>query len=234
MDRRVAVVTGGTGYLGTSVCKAFLEAGSTVVAVYLFEKELPYFEKTLGPLGKEAVLLRADIAKPGEMDRVVEEVLRRFQRIDVLVNTVGGYMAGSVEETSPDDLDRAVALNLRPAFLACKAVAPAMTRAKRGKIINVSSEASLLGDEGSFLYSATKAGVNRLTESLARELHPARVQVNCVMPRIMDTPANREAMPDADVSTWVTTDQVARVVRWLCSEEADVITGAAIPVYGAP
>jgi NAD(P)-dependent dehydrogenase (short-subunit alcohol dehydrogenase family) len=234
MDRRVVLVTGGTGYLGASVCKAFLEGGSAVVAVYLFEKELPYFEKTLGPLGKEAVRIRADIAKPGEMDRVVEEVLRRFKRIDALVNTVGGYMAGSVEETSAEDLDRAVALNLRPALLACKAVAPIMARAKRGKIVNLSSEASLLGEEGSFPYSATKAGVNRLTESLARELHSSNVQVNCVMPRIMDTPANREAMPDADVSTWVTTDQVARVVRWLCSEEADLITGAAIPVYGPP
>lgn len=234
MDRRVVVVTGGTGYLGSAVCKAFLEGGSTVVAVYLFDKEVPFFEETLGRLAKEAVLMRADASKPGEMDRVAKDVVRQFKRIDVLVNTVGGYVAGPVEETSAEDLDRAVSLNLRPTFLACKAVAGVMRRAKRGKIVNVSSESSLLGDEGSFLYSATKAGVNRLTESLARELRPADIQVNCVMPRILDTPANREAMPDADVSTWVRTDQVARVIRWLASEDADVITGAAIPVYGAP
>lgn len=234
MDRRVVLVTGGTGYLGTAVCRSFLETGSTVVSVYLFDKEVPHFEKTLGPLAKEAILHRADVSKPGEMERVAQDVLHRFKRIDVLVNTVGGYIAGSIEETSPEDFDRAVALNLRPAFLACKAVAPVMRNAKRGKIVNVSSESALLGDEESFVYSATKAGVNRLTESLARELRSANVQVNCVMPRILDTPANREAMPEADVSTWVTTDQVALVIRWLCSDEADVITGAATPVYGAP
>jgi NAD(P)-dependent dehydrogenase (short-subunit alcohol dehydrogenase family) len=234
MDRRVVVVTGGTGYLGTAVCKAFLESGAAVVAVYLFEREVPYFRKALGSMSKEAVLLRADVAKPGEMDGIVKEVLRRFRRIDVLVNTVGGYMAGSIDETSLEDFDRAVALNVRPVFLACKAVAPAMRKAKRGKIVNVSSEAALLGDEGLFPYSASKAAVNRLTEGLGRELHPANVQVNCVMPRIMDTPANRKAMPDADVSEWVKPDQVARVIRWLCSDEADPITGAAIPVYGAP
>lgn len=233
MERRVVVVTGGTGYLGTDVCKAFLEGGDRVVAVYLFDREVPYFKRTLGPRAKDVALLRGDVSKAGEMDRIVKEVVRRFKRIDVLVNTVGGYMAGTVEETSPEEFDRAVALNLRPVFLACKAVAPLMRKAKRGKIVNVSSEAALVGDETSFLYSSTKAGVNRLTESLARELQPRNVQVNSVMPRVLDTPANREAMPDADRSTWVRTEQVARVIRWLASEEASVITGAAIPVYGA-
>ena len=100
--------------------------------------------------------------------------------------------------------------------------------------MSVSSEAALQGDEESFLYSASKSGVNRLTESLARELKSANVRVNCVMPRIMDTPPNREAMPKANFSKWVKTDQVARVIRWLCSEDAAPITGAAIPVYGGP
>jgi NAD(P)-dependent dehydrogenase (short-subunit alcohol dehydrogenase family) len=234
MDRRVVVVTGGTGFLGSSVCKAFAETGATVVAVYLFDKEIPAFKKTLGSLARSVDLVKADASKPGEIDRVVKETLARFKRIDALVNTVGGYMAGSIDETSLEAFDRAMALNLRPVFLACKAVAPAMRKAKRGKIVNVSSEAALLGDEGSFPYSASKAAVNRLTESLARELHSANVQVNAVMPRIMDTPANRKAMPDADTSAWVKPDQVARVIRWLCSDEADPITGAAIPVYGAP
>jgi len=234
LDGPVAVVTGGTGYLGSSACKAFAEAGATVVAVYLLEREVPYFEKTLGPLGKDVILLKADITQPGEMDGVVKEILRRHKRIDVLVNTVGGYMASSVEETPAEEFDRAMALNLKSAFLACKATAPAMKGAKRGAIVNVSSEAGLQGDAESFLYSASKAGVIRLTESLARELKAANVRVNCVLPRIMDTPSNREAMPKANFSKWVKTDQVAAVIRWLCSEEAAPITGAAIPVYGSP
>lgn len=234
MGEKVVVVTGGTGYLGSSVCRAFAEAGASVVAVYLLDREIPYFEKTLGPEVEKVTLIKADVTRAGEMDRVVKDVIARFKRIDVLVNTVGGYMAGSVDETTGEDFDRAMALNLKSAFLACKAVIPAMRKARRGKIVNVSSEASLVGDAESFLYSAGKAGVNRLTESLARELKDANVQVNCVMPRVLDTPANRKAMPEAEFSQWVKTDHAARVIRWLCSEEANAISGAAIPIYGGP
>ena len=232
--RRVAVVTGGTGYLGSSVCKAFAETGATVVAVYVFDQELPYFRRTLGRVARKVSLFKADLTKAGEMDRVARDVRRRFGRIDVLVNTVGGYMSGPVGEATDQDFNRAMDLNLRSAFFACKAVLPAMRKARHGKIVNVSSEASLLGDAETFLYSASKSGVNRLTESLARELKPVNVNVNCVMPRTMDTPVNRKAMPDADFSSWVATDEVARVIRWLCSEEAAPISGAAVPVYGGP
>lgn len=234
MDEQVVVVTGGTGYLGSSVCKVFTELEAAVVAVYILDSELPYFEKTLGTDAKRVSLEKADVTRAGEMERVAKEVAGRFKRIDVLVNTVGGYMASAVEHTSAEDFDRAMALNLKSTFLACKAIVPVMRKAKRGKIVNVSSESSLVGDEESFLYSASKAGVNRLTESLARELRAANVQVNCVMPRILDTPANRKAMPKADFSKWVTTDRVAQVIRWLCSEDSDPISGAAIPVYGGP
>jgi NAD(P)-dependent dehydrogenase (short-subunit alcohol dehydrogenase family) len=168
------------------------------------------------------------------MDRVARDVRRRFGRIDVLVNTVGGYMSGPVAEATEEDFNPAMDLNLKSAFFACKAVLPAMRKARGGRIVNVSSEASLIGDADTFLYSASKSGVNRLTESLARELKPENVNVNCVMPRTMDTPANRKAMPEADFSSWVTTDEVARVIRWLCSEEAAPISGASLPVYGGP
>jgi NAD(P)-dependent dehydrogenase (short-subunit alcohol dehydrogenase family) len=232
--RRLVVVTGGTGYLGSSVCKAFAEAGATVVAVYLLDRELPYFRRTLGRLVRKVSLVKADVTKAGDMDRVARDARRRFGRIDVLVNTVGGYMSGPVAEATEDDFHRAMDLNLKSAFLACKAVLPAMQKARQGKIVNVSSESSLLGDAESFLYSASKSGVNRLTESLARELKSVNVNVNCVMPRILDTPANRKAMPEADFSSWVKTDQVARIIRWLCSEEASPINGSAVPVYGGP
>src|SRR2546428_3375758 len=145
--------------------------------------------------------------QPVEMDRVTKEILPRLKRIDVLVNTVGGYMAGAVEETSAEDFDRAMALNLKSTYLACKAVVPSMRGAKRGAVVSVSSEAALQGDAESFLYSASESRVNRLTESLARELRAANVRVNCVMPRIMDTPSHREAMPTAYFPKWATTDQ---------------------------
>lgn len=234
MDFRgqVVIVTGGTGFLGTSVCNAFLEANATVVAVYLLDTELEHFGATLGARAKYVVLHKADVTKEGEMDRVAADVVQRLGRIDVLVNTVGGYMTDRIEDTSAEALDRAIALNLKSAFLACRAVVPAMRKAAHGKIVSVSSRTALRGEEDAFLYSASKSGINRLTEALAEEVQEDNIQVNCVMPSIMDTPANRAAMPKAKFSKWVPTDAVARVIRWLCSDEADPISGAAIPVYG--
>src|SRR2546422_4384565 len=147
LEKRVVIVTGGTGYLGSGVYKVFVEAGARVVAVYVLDRELPYFRKTLRSLARKVSLIKADLTTPGEMDRVAKDVLKQSGRIDVLVNTVGGYMSGSVEKTTGEDFDRAMQLNLKSAFLACRAVIPAMRRAGRGKIVNVSSEASLLGEE---------------------------------------------------------------------------------------
>src|SRR2546429_8872080 len=114
---KVVVVTGGTGYLGSSVSKAFAEAGATVVAVYLLDREIPYFEKVLGTLGKNVTLLKANVPEAGEMDRVAKEILTRLKRIDVLVNTVGGDMAGPPGETAPKDLDSGTAFDIKsPVF----------------------------------------------------------------------------------------------------------------------
>ena len=232
VGNRVAIITGATGFLGSEVCRAFLEAGTTVVGVYVLDKELPFFEKTLGGDAKRVVLEKADVTKEGEMERVAAKVARQFRRIDVLVNTVGGYMSGTVEDSTSADFDRAIALNLKSVFLACKAVIPAMRKQKRGKIVSVSTRTALRGEAEASLYSASKSGVNRLTEALAEELADANVQVNCVMPSVMDTPANRERMSKEQIAKAVKTSEVARVIRWLSSDEADAISGAAIPVYG--
>ena len=231
-DGKVVIVTGATGFLGASVCKTFVEAGATVVGVYLLDKELPHFQKILGSDAKRVVLEKADVTQEGEMKRVAAKVARQFRRIDALVNTVGGYMTGTVKDATPDDFDRAMALNLKSAFLSCQAVIPTMRKQKRGKIVSVSVRTALRGEGEASLYSASKAGINRLTEALAEELMDSSVQVNCVMPSVMDTPANREWMSKEQIARAVKTDDVARVIRWLCSEEADPISGAAIPVYG--
>ena len=231
-DGKIVIVTGATGFLGSEVCRAFLETGATVVGVYVIDKELPFFEKVLGAGAKRVVLEKADVTKDGEMERVAAKLARQFRRIDVLVNTVGGYMSGTVEDSTSADFDRAMALNLRSVFLACKAVIPAMRKQKRGKIVSVSTRTALRGEAEASLYSASKSGVNRLTEALAEELADANVQVNCVMPSVMDTPANREWMSKDQIAKAVKTSEVARVIRWLCSEDAAPISGAAIPVYG--
>jgi len=232
IEDEVVVVTGATGFLGSAVSKAFVDAGAAVVGVYVVDDELPFFRKTLSGDAKGVVLEKADVTKEGEMDRVASKVVRRFRRIDALVNTVGGYMAGTVEDTTAEAFDRAFTLNLRSAFLACKAVIPTMRNQKRGKIVNVSTRTALRGEAEAFLYAASKSGVNRLTEALAEELMDVNVQVNCVMPSVMDTPANRGWMSKAQIAKAVKTEEVARVIRWLCSKEADPISGAAIPIYG--
>src|SRR3989442_14940959 len=112
IESKIVIVTGATGFLGSEVCRAFLEAGATVVGVYVLDKELPFFEKTLGADAKRVVLEKADVTKDGEMERVAAKVARQFRRIDVLVNTAGGYMSGTVEDTTSGDFDRARALNL--------------------------------------------------------------------------------------------------------------------------
>ncbi len=229
---KVAIVTGGTGFLGTAVCAVLAESGIEVVAVH-HRAVSPDWTQGSSELSTHKVrLAKADVAADGEMERVVANVLRELGRVDILVNTVGGFVSGSVEETSLEAFQGALDLNLTSAFLACKAVLPAMRAQGRGKIVNVASRASLAGKKGRFLYSASKAGVVRLTETLADEQADSNIQVNCVLLSTLDTPANRTMMPKAKFDRWVTPVQAARVIRWLCSEEADPITGASIPIFG--
>src|SRR2546425_5969223 len=132
LDGKVVVVTGGTGYLGSSVCKAFAETGATVVAVYLLDREIPYFEKLLGALGKNVTLLKADVTQAGEMDRVAKEILTRLKRIDVLVNTIGGDKAGPPPKTPPEGFDRGNAVKPPSAVPPCKGGGPPPRGAKGG------------------------------------------------------------------------------------------------------
>ena len=229
---RIVIVTGATGHLGTAVCKALLADGETIVGVYRRDESLSGFRESVGAIVEKAVLEKADVSKPGDMERVVTNVVQHFGRIDILVNTVGGYMTAPVPDISVDAFDRAMDLNLKSAFLSCKAVLPAMRSQGRGKIVNVASRAGFRGEKDQFLYAASKAGVLRLTESLSEETKDFGIQVNAVVPKIMDTPENRAMMPKAKWDRWPSAEDIARVIRWLCSAESDVVTGAAIPVYG--
>jgi NAD(P)-dependent dehydrogenase (short-subunit alcohol dehydrogenase family) len=229
---QVVIVTGATGRLGTAVCKVFLAADETVVAVYRRDETLSEFRDMLGGAAAKVAFEKADTTKPGDMDRVAANVAGRLGRIDILVNTVGGYMTGAVQETDAEEFDRAIDLNLKSAFLSCKAVIAPMRSRSAGSIVNVSSRVAFHGEKDQFLYAAGKAGVLRLTESLSEELKDSGVRVNAIVPKVIDTPENRAMMPKAKWDRWPTPEQVARVVRWLCSEDSGVVTGAAIPVYG--
>ena len=232
-QNRNVLITGGTGILGSAVTKAYLAQGDTVAVTYLFENEVERFKEYNPELSKDVTFLYANVTEEAEVQNTIKEFLFQFDRLDVLINIVGGFVGGiPTAELEVDRWDFMMDLNLKSVFLCCKAAIPDMTAQGYGKIINVSARAGLKGEAGLSAYCVSKGGVRTLTESLAAEVMDSGVNVNAIMPSIMDTPMNREAMPDEEHDRWVAPTDVAKVICFLTSDDAAIINGAAIPVYG--
>jgi NAD(P)-dependent dehydrogenase (short-subunit alcohol dehydrogenase family) len=230
---QVAVITGAAGNLGAAVARAFRSAGAKLALLDLSSDRFPNLFPDFAQSPDCFFAPPTDGADPGAVTQAFDEIKRRFGCIDILANTIGGYRAGtSLRETPLEDWEFMLSLNARSVFVICQAVIPHMLSQNHGRIINVASRAALRGDAGHAAYSASKAAVVRLTESMDAELKDRGVNVNCVMPAIIDTPQNRAAMPDADFSKWVSPEAVADVILFLASEGSRAIHGAAIPVYG--
>ncbi|MBF6589948.1 MAG: SDR family NAD(P)-dependent oxidoreductase [Ktedonobacterales bacterium] len=231
---RVAMITGALGDLGSAAASAFAAAGAMVVAVA--HAEGPRSEALRTRLGSAAArldLVIADSLSEERMARAVEAAVGRHGRLDILVNTVGGYTAGEpVAALEEATWQRMLDLNLRSAFLASKhAVAP-MLRQRWGRILNISARAAWSGRRDAAAYAVAKAGILTLTAAQAEEVRDFGVTVNALLPGILDTETNRAAMPRADFARWPTPDAVARVLLFLASDDAWLITGGTIPVYG--
>ena len=232
-QNRNVLITGGTGILGSAVTKAYLARGDTVAVTYLFENEVERFKEFNPELGENLPFLFANVTEEAEVQKTVQEFLSRFGRLDILINIVGGFIGGiPTAELEAERWDFMMDLNLKSVFLCCKTAIPHMTAQEYGKIINVSARAGLKGEAGLSAYCVSKGGVRTLTESLAAEVMDSGVNVNAIMPSIMDTPMNREAMPDEEHDRWVAPADVAKVICFLTSDDATIINGAAIPVYG--
>ena len=232
-ERRVVMITGSAGNLGLAVARAFLDAHASLVLIDRAPDRLAHLFPELVNSEDHFLAQSVDLTDANAVAETVDEALRRFDRIDVLINAAGGYRAGpSVDATPLEDWDFIFNLNARSIFTTSRAVIPAMRRQRRGKIINVASRSALRGEANAALYSASKSVVVRLTESMAAELRDAGVNVNCVLPGIIDTPINRKAIPDGDFSRWVQPQALAKVIVFLASDAAREITGAAVPVYG--
>jgi NAD(P)-dependent dehydrogenase (short-subunit alcohol dehydrogenase family) len=230
---RVVVVTGAAGNLGVAVARAFQASGARLVLLDRAADRLPKLFPELADSPAHFLATGVDLNDADAVARAVNETINRFGRIDALVNTAGGYKAGTpLHETPPGDWDFLMNLNARSVFTACRAVVPQMLKQGAGRIVNVASRAALGGDANAAVYSASKSAVVRLTESMAAELKGAGLNVNCVLPGLIDTPPNRQAMPGADFSTWVAPDALAEVILFLASDSARAINGAALPVYG--
>ncbi len=227
------VVTGGTGALGLAVVEAFFKAGATVYVSFIIAQEVEALKTRLGADAEKVNILECDLANAESVRNFVDMILQKSGRIDALVNVVGGYSGGpAIHETDERDFDFMMKLNLKTAFLISKIVLPHMIRKGHGKIVHVASRTGLRGEATVGPYSISKAGVIRLTETIADEVKEFGVNCNCIMPSVIDTEANRQAMRDADFSKWVKPEEIAKVILFLCSEDARVINGAAIPVYG--
>ncbi len=230
---RVVMVTGAAGNLGSAVAQAFQAAGAKLVLVDRAADRLQRLFPDLVDSPNYFLATSVDMTDADAVEAMVDEAVKRFGRVDVLVNTVGGFRAGTpVHETPFETWDFLLNLNARTVFTASRAIIPHMLRQGSGRIVNVAARAALKGGAKMAAYSVSKSGVVRLTESMAAELKKDGINVNCVLPGTIDTPQNRKAMPNANHSRWVKPEAIADVILFLASDAARAVQGAAIPVYG--
>jgi NAD(P)-dependent dehydrogenase (short-subunit alcohol dehydrogenase family) len=231
---KIVLITGGTGGLGREVTMAFLEAGATVIVTYRAPEEFAAVISATERIGATPPDgMPVDVTDMAAVEKLVADIVTKHGRLDILVNTVGGYAGGeSLWDTNPRLFDQMLQLNLRAGYVLARSVVPQMIRQKRGWIVNIASKAAVDHAAGGAFYAASKAGALALFDSLAAEVKPHNINVNSVLPSIIDTAANRKAIPGADFSKWPKPEEIAPVILFLCSEEARVIQGAAIPVYG--
>jgi NAD(P)-dependent dehydrogenase (short-subunit alcohol dehydrogenase family) len=216
------MVTGAAGHLGRAVAKAFGDLGAQLVLVDVREDKASFHP-----------FLQADLRDAASVRGAVGKALERFGRIDVLCNIAGAFRMGSpVHETKDEDWDFLFDVNAKSVLHVARAVVPAMLAAGGGKIVNVGAYAAQRGAAQMGAYVASKSAVIRITETMAAELREKNINVNCVLPTILDTPDNRAAMPSGDPARWVSTPDLAAVIVFLASDAARAIHGAAVPVSG--
>lgn len=232
-SEKVALVAGGTGGLGRAVSLAFLEEGASVAVIYRDQNELDSLRSAAGVRASSLKGYAVDVTDEAAVHQLVGNLLTEHGRLDVLVNAVGGYVGGvKLWELDPQMFERMLAMNVRSGYALSRAVVPAMLKQGNGAIVNVAAKAAFDHAAGAAAYAASKAAAVAMMDSLAADLKGTGVRVNTILPSIIDTKANRKAMPDANFSRWPKPEDIARVVLFLCSDEARVIHGAALPVYG--
>lgn len=226
MNGKISLVTGANGGLGTHVTQAFLDAGATVIGlapnIKATDFDHPHF-----------TALPASLNSLDAANKAVETILAHFGKIDVLVHTVGGFAGGqSVAETDDATFRGMFEINVNSAFYMLRAVLPHMRKAAAGRVIAIASRAAEDPGPGVGAYSASKAALVSLIQTVARENKAAGITANAILPGTIDTPANRKAMPAADTSSWVQPESIASLIVWLAGDAGKDVTGAAIPVYG--
>ena len=225
MAKRTIVVTGGAGILGQAVARRAVADGNRVALIDLADIA------GASDLAGDIRLGGVDLSDPIAASAAMTDIAARCDGIDVLANIAGGFVWENVDGGDVGSWERMFAINLRTAMVASQAALPWLVKGPAGRIVNIGAAGAVKSDAGMGAYAASKAGVARLTESLSREML-GKITVNAVLPSIIDTPANRADMPDADPADWVAPDDLAAAILFLASEESRAITGALLPVTG--
>jgi NAD(P)-dependent dehydrogenase (short-subunit alcohol dehydrogenase family) len=229
-SRQTVMVTGAGGNLGRAVVSAFSRRGANLICV---DKCVDAGFGESARNQDSSLFILADLLDAAQVDDAVNQSIIRFGRIDVLCNLAGGFCAdGPIHKGTDREWDFLFDVNVRSLLNTVRAVVPQMIRIGGGKVINVGAHSALQGRGQIGAYCAIKGGVHRITESMSEELRCEKINVNCVLPTILDTPENRAAMPQSDSTDWLPTEDLADVICFLASHEARAIHGAAIPVRG--
>lgn len=232
-QEKVAIVTGAAGQLGRAVSTQLEAHGANLV---LFDRKEGRLSKLYPHAKNSSQLLlieTVDLVDQQSVRRAVEQVFSEFNQIDILVNAAGGYQAGDpTHATTDDSWDHMFDLNVRTLLNTTRTVVPHMLKRSYGKVINIGARPGLRGTKGAAAYSAAKSAVLRITESMAAELKDEGINVNAVIPGLLDTPANRESFPQSDHDRWVSLDEVAKVILFLASDDANAVHGILLPVLG--
>ena len=231
LSGQVVVVTGGTGSLGQAVTLAFLAAGATVLVTYRNPQEWLVLQEAALEQSVRLEGHRLNVLETTALGDFLTAVKDRHGRLDCLVNTVGGYAAGAPPWEMPADaLEQMLALNLRSGYALVRAVVPLMLQQGQGAIVNVAALSALQHVGAAAEYVASKAAAVAMMDSVAASLKGTGVRANSILPSLIDTPANRAAMPKANHAHWAQPADIARVILFLCSEDARLVNGASIPV----
>ena len=227
---QTVLITGAAGNLGRAVAHAFADRGACLVLV---DQSIDRLERAFGPDGARRCLAPANLLDGQEAGAAVQRGIERFARLDVVCNIAGGFRMGEpVHETSDATWNFLLDLNVRTMLNTVRAAVPHLIRRGAGKVVNVGAYAAQRGAAQMGAYCAAKSAVIRLTEAMAAELREQGINVNCVLPTVIDTPENRAAMPEADPAKWVAPEDLASVVLFLASKAARAVHGAAVPVTG--
>ncbi|MBX2993109.1 MAG: SDR family oxidoreductase [Bacteroidetes bacterium] len=230
---KTAIITGGTGALGNVVAAHFFTAGATIAIPFRQTSSANLLPKEIRDSTDRVWMGKADISVEQQVIQFVSDVKAKFHAIDFLVNIAGGYAGGSaIADVSLDEWERMMNLNLKTAFLMSREVLKEMKQQNAGRIVNIAAMPAITGGANKGPYAISKRGVITLTETIAAEVKAKGITANAIAPGIILTEENRRSMPDADFSRWVTPEEVAEMILFLCSESARSLNGNTIRMFG--